>query len=103
MLNPCDIASLTSHTCFLFKDIEIEKNKEEVLLSKQWGSFFIHPKTTQNGFIDNPLDESEKKTGRKQMNTFLGDVIQKYSTIAIPRIDFITGMCAWYYYRYNNE
>ena len=25
------------------------------------------------------------------MNTFWGDVIQKYSTITIPRIDFITG------------
>ncbi|XP_078356081.1 5'-nucleotidase domain-containing protein 1-like, partial [Oculina patagonica] len=77
----------------MIHEIEIEKNKEEVLLSKQWGSFFVHHKDTQNGFIHNVLDGNYaggKETGRREMNTFWGDLIQKYSTIAIPRIDFIT-------------
>ncbi len=68
-------------------------------MSKQWGSFFVHHKDTQNGFINNVLDGNYaggKETGRREMNTFWGDLIQKYSTIAIPRIDFITGMHAWY-------
>jgi len=80
--------------------IEIEKNKEEVLLSNQWGSFFSHDDTAHNGVIEdcdqcinNILDGffvCNKTKERKEMNTFGGHLIQKYSTIAIPRIDFIT-------------
>lgn len=33
----------------------------------------------------------EKEKERREMNTFWGEVIEKFSTIAIPRIDFITG------------
>lgn len=33
----------------------------------------------------------EKEKKRREMNTFWGEVIEKFSTIAIPRIDFITG------------
>lgn len=65
-------------------------------MSNQWGSFFVHDNATQNGFIKNmcTVDGNhicEKKTGRREMNTYWGDLIQKYSTLAIPRIDFITG------------
>lgn len=79
--------------------IEIEKSKEEVLLSNQWGSFFWH-NTEQNGdaedrshCINNVMDGffvCEKASKRRQINTFWGELIEKYSTIAIPRIDFIT-------------
>ena len=83
-------------TSFHFQDIEIEKNKEEVLLSNQWGSFFVHDNATRNGFISNACTMEgkpicEKKPVRREMNTYWGDLIQKYSTLAIPRIDFITG------------
>ncbi|KAJ7333511.1 5'-nucleotidase [Desmophyllum pertusum] len=81
-------ARLASH------GIEIEKSKEEILLSNQWGSFFVHHNTAaRNGLINNTLDKDyvhEMKTGRREMNTFWGDLLEKYSTIAIPRIDFIT-------------
>lgn len=33
----------------------------------------------------------KKEKERREMNTFWGEVIEKFSTIAIPRIDFITG------------
>ncbi|XP_068707515.1 5'-nucleotidase domain-containing protein 1-like [Montipora foliosa] len=79
--------------------IEIEKSKEEVLLSNQWGSFFWH-NTEQTGdaedsshCINNVMDGffvCEKASKRRQINTFWGELIEKYSTIAIPRIDFIT-------------
>jgi len=84
-------------TSLHFQDVEIETNKEEVLLSNQWGSFFIHHhKANQNGVINNTCtvqgnNVCEKKTMRREMNTYWGDLIQKYSTLAIPRIDFITG------------
>lgn len=76
-------------------EIEIEKNKEEVLLSNQWGSFFVHHKANKNGVINNTCTVEgnhicEKKPARSEMNTYWGDLIQKYSTLAIPRIDFIT-------------
>lgn len=83
-------------TSFHFQEIEIEKNKEEVLLSNQWGSFFVHHKANKNGVINNACTVEgnhicEKKPARSEMNTYWGDLIQKYSTLAIPRIDFITG------------
>ncbi|XP_074609660.1 5'-nucleotidase domain-containing protein 1-like isoform X1 [Acropora palmata] len=80
--------------------VEIEKCKEEVLLSDQWGSFFCHYDREQNGDVtdcgysnDNIMDGvffCEKEKERREMNTFWGEVIEKFSTIAIPRIDFIT-------------
>ena len=84
---------------FLHQDhIEIERHKEEVLLSNQWGSFFADAGTAQDKdcdhCINNVLDGffvCNKAKERREMNTFWGDVIQKYSTITIPRIDFITG------------
>lgn len=87
---------------FVYQDhIEIEKSKEEVLLSNQWGSFFSHDDTLHNGTIkdcdhcvNNVLDGMficHKTKERREMNTFWGDLIQKYSTIAVPRIDFIAG------------
>lgn len=74
-------------------DLEIESCKEEVLLSNQWGSFFVHADTCQDKVIDCKADRDhglEKKSGRKEMNTFCGNLIQKYSTFVIPRLDFIT-------------
>ncbi|PFX29820.1 5'-nucleotidase domain-containing protein 1 [Stylophora pistillata] len=74
-------------------DLEIESCKEEVLLSNQWGSFFVHADTCQDKVIDCKADRDhglEKKCGRKEMNTFCGNLIQKYSTFVIPRLDFIT-------------
>lgn len=98
------LCKLTKSTYFHYQDhIEIEKNKEEVLLSNQWGSFFTHDDTALNGVIkdcgqciNNIMDGffvCKTTKERREMNTFGGDVIQKYSTIAIPRIDFITGDC----------
>lgn len=98
------LCKLTKSTYFHYQDhIEIEKSKEEVLLSNQWGSFFTHDDTALNGVIKD-CDQSinnimdgffvcKTTKERREMNTFGGDVIQKYSTIAIPRIDFITGDC----------
>lgn len=70
-------------------------------MSNQWGSFFADAGTAQEGpskdcdhHFNNVLDGffvSNKAKERREMNTFWGDVIQKYSTITIPRIDFITG------------
>ena len=70
-------------------------------MSNQWGSFFTDAGTTQEGpskdydhCFNNVLDGffvCNKAKERREMNTFWGDVIQKYSTITIPRIDFITG------------
>ena len=87
---------------FLFQEhIEIEKNKEEVLLSNQWGSFFSHDDNAETGpsknceqCINNVMDGflvCQKTKERREMNTFWGDLIQRHSTVAIPRIDFITG------------
>lgn len=85
---------------YLHDHIEIERHKEEVLLSNQWGSFFTDAGTAQDGpskdydhCFNNVLDGffvCNKAKERREMNTFWGDVIQKYSTITIPRIDFIT-------------
>ncbi|XP_073238893.1 5'-nucleotidase domain-containing protein 1-like [Porites lutea] len=85
---------------YLHDHIEIERHKEEVLLSNQWGSFFTDAGTAQEGpskdydpCFNNVLDGffvCNKAKERREMNTFWGDVIQKYSTITIPRIDFIT-------------
>lgn len=89
-----DILVLQCHICCPLQDIEIESCKEEVLLSKQWGSFFVHADTCQDKIIDCKLDghhDLVKTSGRKQINTFWGDLIQKYSTFVIPRLDFITG------------
>lgn len=64
-------------------------------MSNQWGSFFVHGNATQNGIKNMCTVDGnhicEEKTGRREMNTYWGDLIQKYSTLAIPRIDFITG------------
>ena len=70
-------------------------------MSNQWGSFFTDAGTAQDGpskdydhCFNNVLDGffvCNKAKERREMNTFWGDVIQKYSTITIPRIDFITG------------
>jgi len=70
-------------------------------LSNQWGSFFTDAGTAQEGpskdydhCFNNVLDGffvCNKAKERREMNTFWGDVIQKYSTITIPRIDFMTG------------
>ena len=89
-------------THFFCQDhIEIEKNKEEVLLSNQWGSFFSHDDSAETGStedcnqcINNIMDGffvCQETKERREMNTFWGDLIQRHSTIAIPRIDFITG------------
>ena len=70
-------------------------------MSNQWGSFFTDAGTTEDGpckdydhCFNNVLDGffvCNKAKERREMNTFWGDVIQRYSTITIPRIDFITG------------
>lgn len=70
------------------------------MLSDQWGSFFCHYDREQNGdvtncgYFNNIMDGvfiCEKAKERREINTFWGELIEKFSTIAIPRIDFITG------------
>ena len=97
LLLPSNLIMIIFH--FLHQDhIEIERHKEEVLLSNQWGSFFADAGTAQEKDCDHRINSvldgffvCNKAKERREMNTFWGDVIQKYSTITIPRIDFITG------------
>ena len=53
--------------------------KEEKLLvaSSQWGSFFTHPRDTT--------------TKQPDINTFWGDLVRRYSKLAIPLLDYIAG------------
>ena len=60
-------------------------------MSNQWGSFFTDAQEALALALLKRDPVCNKAKERKEMNTFWGDVIQKYSTITIPRIDFITG------------
>lgn len=58
-------------------NLNVDQEEEAYLLSKQWGSFFYHPE-----------DDPEHN---RHMNTFWGELITKYSDIAIPSIEYIAG------------
>lgn len=55
--------------------------KEEKILvaSSRWGSFFTHPRS----------NEQVNNAKQHPLNTFWGDLIRKYSKIAIPLLDYI--------------
>lgn len=57
--------------------------KEEKILvaSSRWGSFFTHPRS----------NEQVNNAKQHPLNTFWGDLIRKYSKIAIPLLDYIAG------------
>ncbi|WAR09332.1 NT5D1-like protein [Mya arenaria] len=56
----------------------VDEEEEAYLLSRQWGSFFYHPEA-------DPLHD-------RHMNTFWGELITKYSDIAIPSMEYIAGL-----------
>lgn len=58
-------------------NLDVSEEEEAYLLSRQWGSFFYHPE-------DDPLHN-------RHMNTFWGELITKYSDVAIPSIEYIAG------------
>ena len=75
-----------------------------MLLSDQWGSLFTdsscsHISSHHGDITDedvNVIDSAvkqhkEERPLLRELDTFWGNMIQKYSTIAIPRIDFIAG------------
>lgn len=51
-----------------------------MVASSLWGSFFAHP------------TENEKDGERREINTFWGDIIQRYSKICIPILDYLAGI-----------
>ncbi|XP_052244584.1 5'-nucleotidase domain-containing protein 1-like isoform X3 [Dreissena polymorpha] len=59
-------------------NLAVDEEEEEYLLSRQWGSFFYHPE-------DDPLQN-------RHMNTFWGELVTKYSDVAIPSIEYIAGV-----------
>lgn len=59
-------------------NLDVSEEEEAYLLSKQWGSFFYHAE-------DDPLHN-------RHMNTFYGELITKYTDVAIPSIEYIAGM-----------
>lgn len=58
-------------------NLDVSAEEEAYLLSKQWGSFFYHPE-------NDPLHN-------RHMNTFWGELITKYTDVAIPSIEYIAG------------
>ncbi|WAR09331.1 NT5D1-like protein [Mya arenaria] len=56
----------------------VDEEEEAYLLSQQWGSFFYHPEA-------DPLHD-------RHMNTFWGELITKYTDIAIPSMEYIAGL-----------
>lgn len=58
------------------------KEEKIIVASKQWGSFFRHD--TRNDSLD--LD------CQNELNTFWANVIRNHCKIAIPLLDYITGM-----------
>ena len=59
------------------------KEEKIIVASKQWGSFFRHDKNDANK-ISNCQDEC--------VNTFWANVIREHCKIAIPLLDYLTGL-----------
>lgn len=93
------------------QEVDVEEGKEDVLMSKQWGSMFtdletkITPDEEENSnSTGNPhtlgrkttieqlkVDASKEDIILSELNTFWGELVRKCSTIAIPKLDFLTG------------
>eukprot|EP00111_Clytia_hemisphaerica_P006930 TCONS_00020068-protein len=67
--------------------------KEEKLLiaSSQWGSFFTHPQSShQDGTTSNGKQNGSTSNDEvHEINTFWGDIIRRYSDLAIPLLDYL--------------
>ena len=67
----------------------IAKDDKIIIASKQWGSFFCDRNKT---FDDHNSGVEKRHRNVAKLNTFWGGMVEKYSKLAIPLLDYITDL-----------
>lgn len=79
----------------------IQKMDKLITASNRWGSFFYDP-VRKNG-VSTEEEEENIEDACYEMNTFLGNVVQQYSRLAIPILDYITDLPIEHIYVYSGS